>query len=155
MSDVSGQNTSQIIYYNNWKMTFLECLKRADLECMQNTCLSALHIYSDKQLVEATWLRARESVFSCTYGSQMHWKWNETARCYRARAMLTCHWRRSMDWATVPNESCATNGANKSHKCGALSSSDVVRKWRLLCRAGVLSICATLSDFATSHSNSG
>ncbi len=59
--------------------------------------LSALYIYSDKQLVEATWLREREPVFSRTYESQMHWKWNETARCYRARAALTRHRRGSMD----------------------------------------------------------
>ncbi len=59
--------------------------------------LSALYIYSDKQLVEATWLREREPVFSRTYESQMHWKWNETARCYRARTALTRHRRGSMD----------------------------------------------------------
>ncbi len=38
-------------------------------------------------------------------GSQMHWKWDETVRCYRARAALTCHRRGSI-------ESRATNGAN-------------------------------------------
>ncbi len=48
-------------------------------------CLSALHIYSDEQLVEATWLRAIELVFSHTYGSQMHWKWDETVRYYRVQ----------------------------------------------------------------------
>ncbi len=32
-------------------------------------------------------------------GSQ---KWDETARCYRAHAALTCHWRGSMDRAARP-----------------------------------------------------
>ncbi len=64
-------------------------------------CIAYLH---HKQLVlEATWRRARELVFSHTYGSQMHWKSDETAWCYRAHVALTCHWRRSMDRAAQPN----------------------------------------------------
>ncbi len=51
--------------------------------------------------------------------SQMRWKWDETARCYRACAELTCHRRGSIDRAAWPNESRATNGTNLSHKCGA------------------------------------
>ncbi len=76
-----------------------------DLESMQMSCilpphlqkralhirLSALHIFSDKQLVEATWLIAREQVFSRIYGSQIHWKWDERAQCYSDHAVLTCH----------------------------------------------------------------
>ncbi len=46
--------------------------------------------------------RVRELVFSRMYGSQMHWKWDETARCYNSLAALACHRRRSMARAAWP-----------------------------------------------------
>ncbi len=63
-------------------------------------CLSALHTYSNKQPVEATWLRARVPVFSRTYGKS-------NAECgtkrYRACVLLTCHRHSSMDRAARPS----------------------------------------------------
>lgn len=36
-----------------------------------------------------------------TMESQKHQKWDDTARCYRARAALSCHLRGSMDRADM------------------------------------------------------
>ncbi len=100
----------------------------------------------------------------------IHWKWDETAQCYRARAALTCHRHRSTDWVwrwLVKNTQCTRTNMFKMLNTitawwhsqrslewytyldrfwgaspwkmkvihSVLSSSDVGRKWRLLCSA--------------------
>ncbi len=85
--------------------------------CMQMSCILpprlqkrasrvGLYDYISTAGTMNSWLkqhnRARERVFSRTYGSQMHWKWDKTARCYNSLAALACHRRGSMARAAGP-----------------------------------------------------